>query len=126
MAARVVKGMPSVALDKETFAERFRLRFYDPEFDKAGKEINVLIEIAWKTYREYHKSPRTRKAGPGFADPNHELAIEWLEAISASFPPAARRSSIAMSAITSPMRRAMTISTTTRISRKRSAMRRGA
>ncbi|MGH9310008.1 MAG: flavodoxin family protein, partial [Vicinamibacterales bacterium] len=28
---------------------------------------------------EYRKSPRTRKAGPGFADPEHELPIEWLE-----------------------------------------------
>src|SRR5437773_2901745 len=79
MAARVVKGMPSVALDKETFAERIKVRFYDPEFDKTGKEIDALIEIAWNTYREYHKSPRTRKAGQGFANPEHELAIEWLE-----------------------------------------------
>src|SRR5947208_17099562 len=78
--ARVVKGMPSVGLSKETFAERLKARFYDPEFDKAGKEIDALIEIAWKTYSEYHKSPRTRKAGPGFADPEHELAIEWLDA----------------------------------------------
>src|SRR5205085_4306150 len=26
------------------------------------------------------KSPHMRKAGPEFADPEHELAVEWLEA----------------------------------------------
>jgi multimeric flavodoxin WrbA len=36
--------------------------------------------VAWRAYDEYHKSPRKRKAGPGFADPEFELPIEWLEA----------------------------------------------
>ena len=40
MAARVVKGMPAVALDKETFAERFRLRFYDPDAGAAEDEVS--------------------------------------------------------------------------------------
>jgi len=78
--ARVVKGMPAVALGKAVFAERFKARFYDPEFDQAAREIDSLIEIAWKTYCEYHKSPRTRKAGQGFADPGYDLAVEWIEA----------------------------------------------
>lgn len=39
-----------------------------------------MIDVAWTTYDEYHKSPRTRKAGPGFADPEHELPVEWLDA----------------------------------------------
>jgi hypothetical protein len=30
-------------------------------------------------YDEYHKSPRTAKAGPGFANPDFELPVEWLE-----------------------------------------------
>ena len=30
--------------------------------------------------RKSRKAPRTRKAGPGFADPEHEVPIEWLEA----------------------------------------------
>ena len=34
-----------------------------------------VMEIAWKNYDEYHKSPRTR-IGPGFADPEFELPIE--------------------------------------------------
>jgi multimeric flavodoxin WrbA len=36
--------------------------------------------VAWTVYDEYHKSPRKRKAGPGFADPEYELPIEWLDA----------------------------------------------
>jgi multimeric flavodoxin WrbA len=39
-----------------------------------------LAEIAWEAYDDHRKSPRNRKAGPGFADPEHELALEWLEA----------------------------------------------
>jgi multimeric flavodoxin WrbA len=36
--------------------------------------------VAWNAYDEYHKSPRTKKAGPGFADPEYELPVEWLAA----------------------------------------------
>ena len=39
-----------------------------------------MIDVAWKVYHEYHKSPRKRKAGPEFADPEFELPVEWLEA----------------------------------------------
>src|SRR5262245_13292070 len=76
--ARVVKGMPSVELTKEAFAERFKARFYDPEFDKARPEIDRLVEIAWSTYADYHKSPTTRKAGAGFSNPDYDLSLEWL------------------------------------------------
>jgi len=38
-----------------------------------------IVDVAWKAYDEYHKSPRKRKAGPGFADPEFELPLEWLE-----------------------------------------------
>lgn len=37
------------------------------------------MEVAWKAYDEYHKSPRKRKAGAGFQDPDFELTVEWLE-----------------------------------------------
>jgi multimeric flavodoxin WrbA len=35
-------------------------------------------EIAWQAYEEGRKAPVTRKAGPGFADPEYELSVEWL------------------------------------------------
>jgi hypothetical protein len=55
-------------------------RFYDPAFDEVRAEIDRIIEVAWRTYDGYHKSPRKRKAGPGFADPEFELPVEWLAA----------------------------------------------
>jgi hypothetical protein len=80
VAPRVVKGMPDVTLSREVFAERFRARFYDPAFDAAKGEIDKLLDIAWKSYSDSNKSPRTRKAGKGFADPDYDLSVEWIEA----------------------------------------------
>ncbi|MBL8893278.1 MAG: flavodoxin family protein [Rhizobiales bacterium] len=77
---RVVKGTPSVELSKRAFGEKFRARFYDPDFNQAQEPIDQLLDIAWKTYIDYHKSPRTRRAGAGFADPDAELPTEWLKA----------------------------------------------
>jgi len=74
------KGTPSVQLDKEEFFRRARERFYDPTFTAAASQIENIIEIAWKNYDDYHKSPRARKAGPGFSDPEFPLAVEWLAA----------------------------------------------
>ncbi len=77
---RVVTGMPDVSLSKEVFAERFKAHFNDPAFDTAQGDIDRLIEIAWKSYSDSNKSPRTRKAGPGFADPGYDLSLDWLKA----------------------------------------------
>lgn len=74
---RVVTGTPSVQLTKAEFLRRFRERFYDPLFDSVAQDLDRVGEVAWRTYDDYHKSPRTKKAGRGFADPNFELPIEW-------------------------------------------------
>ena len=76
---KVRKGMPSVALDKTEFKKRFLARFYDPDYDPLMPELDKIVETAWLTYEGYHKSPRTRKAGKGFADPDFDVPIEWLE-----------------------------------------------
>lgn len=76
---RVRTGQLDVSLTREEFAARFRGNFYDPAFESAEKEIEVLTEIAWRSYREYHKSPRTVPAGPEFADPGYPLPVEWLD-----------------------------------------------
>jgi multimeric flavodoxin WrbA len=78
--AKVRKGMPSVALTKAEFAERFKARFYDPIVAAHDKEIETLLPEAWTSYHDSHKSPRTRKAGKGFADPNYDISVEWLAA----------------------------------------------
>ncbi|HSA67556.1 MAG TPA: NADPH-dependent FMN reductase, partial [Methyloceanibacter sp.] len=75
----VRKGMPSVQLDRQEFKKRFLARFYDPKFEPLTRELDKIAETAWATYDEYHKSPRTRKAGKGFVDPDFETPIEWLE-----------------------------------------------
>ena len=77
---RVVKGMASVQLAHDEFVRRFRERYYDPTFDQRDATIEALAEVEWRNYDEYHKSPRTRPAGKGFADPKFELAVEWLAA----------------------------------------------
>jgi hypothetical protein len=68
--------MPSSALSKKELERRFRERFYDPAFGAVAGEIDRVAEVAWDAYVEYRKSPRTRKAGRGFADPGFDLPIE--------------------------------------------------
>jgi multimeric flavodoxin WrbA len=77
---RIRKGQGSVQLDRDSFRERFRARFFDPAFDAAGPEIDRLEEIAWDAYDSSRKAPRARAAGPGFADPTYELSDEWRSA----------------------------------------------
>ncbi len=76
---KVRKGMPSVQLTRKEFANRFRRRFYDPAFEAVDEEIERIIEKAWEGYDQYRKSPRTRRAGKGFAEPEFQLPVEWLE-----------------------------------------------
>jgi hypothetical protein len=35
---------------------------------------------AWRAYSAHRKSPHTRRAGQGYADPAYELAVDWIEA----------------------------------------------
>ena len=75
----VRKGQGSVALGKAEFKARFAERFYDPAFDAVRAQIEDVSAVAWEGYREYRKSPRTRRAGKGFEDPEFPLPVEWLE-----------------------------------------------
>ena len=79
MTVDVRKGQGDVKLTREEFERRLRERFYDPGFAKVEGQIAGVIDVAWKAYDEYYKSPRTRQAGPGFANPDFELPVEWLE-----------------------------------------------
>lgn len=75
----VRKGQTKVALSREEFERRIRERFYDPAFERIDDRLRDAIDVAWDSYHEYRKSPRKRKAGPGFEDPDFELPVEWLE-----------------------------------------------
>jgi len=78
MEPEVRKGMPAVKLSREQFEKRHRSRFIDPAFRPLGRELDAIIAAAWDAYSNSRKSPVTRKAGPGFADPDYEIAVDWL------------------------------------------------
>jgi len=52
----------------------------DPAFRAEDEAISRVEAIAWQAYEEGRKAPVTRKAGPGYADPDYDLSVEWLEA----------------------------------------------
>src|SRR5687768_16106119 len=72
-------GQGDVKLSREEFYRRLRERFADPAFDAVESEIEQVIAVAWESYDEYRKSPRTRRAGPEFANPDYELSVDWLD-----------------------------------------------
>lgn len=74
------KGMPSPQLDEAAFTERYRSRFNDPAFDPLRGEIDRIVAVAWDAYTDGRKAPVTEKAGPGYADPNYELSVDWRAA----------------------------------------------
>jgi multimeric flavodoxin WrbA len=76
----VRKGMPSRELDRAAFDARFKSGFADPAFRPADRELQAITDIAWDAYAAGRKAPLTRKAGPGFADPDYDLALDWLAA----------------------------------------------
>ncbi len=77
---KIRKEMPDVALTREQFVERMRQQFYDPAFNKLSVEVERIIGTAWDAYDNSRKAPRTQKAGPGYADPDYDLSVEWIEA----------------------------------------------
>jgi multimeric flavodoxin WrbA len=74
------KEMPDVTLTRETFTRRMRERFRDPGFEPLSAETDRIIEAAWQAYDASRKAPHTRKAGQGYADPNYDLSVDWIEA----------------------------------------------
>jgi len=79
-AIDVRKGMPSTKLEREEFVRRFRSQFKDPAFEVLDAEIAALCAVAWDGYINSRKSPVTKKAGPGFANPDYDLSVEWIKA----------------------------------------------
>ena len=74
------KGMLSPKLDETTFRKRFLQRFADPAFGNLKSEIDRIADVAFDAYKNSRKSPVTNKAGPGFADPNYDLSVDWIAA----------------------------------------------
>ncbi len=87
---KVRGGMPSVQLTRREFEKRFRAKFYDPLFDALAPQLDAIVDTAWTAYNDYHKSPRVRRAGRGYANPDYELSDEW-RATSAAIKAAERQ-----------------------------------
>jgi multimeric flavodoxin WrbA len=75
----VRKESKYVPLTKDQFRDRFFAKFQDPAFNKVEPELEKVLEVAWDGYIHYRKSPRTRPAGKGYADPSYQLSVEWSE-----------------------------------------------
>ena len=76
----VRRGQAPGQISRAEFSERYQSSFRDPAF-QAEKEALVRIEeIAWLAYKAERKSPVTRKAGPGYADPDYDLSVDWIAA----------------------------------------------
>ncbi|MDC7789860.1 flavodoxin family protein [Rhodoplanes sp. TEM] len=72
--------MPSPRIGEAEFKRRFLAQFRDPAFERLAGELDRVAAVAWDAYAHSRKSPRTRKAGPDFADPDYDLAEDWLAA----------------------------------------------
>jgi len=72
------KGQAPAPLERAEFGTRFRASFHDPAFRLEDQAIARLEEIAWQAYAEGRKAPFTQKAGPGYADPDYDLSIDWI------------------------------------------------
>lgn len=77
------KGMPSPRLDEVEFKARYRQHFTDPVFSPLAAEIARITDAAWDAYFHSRKSPVTRRAGSGYADPEYELSVDWIAAAEA-------------------------------------------
>jgi multimeric flavodoxin WrbA len=74
------KGSESPRLDEAEFKKRFLNQFQDPAFVPLHAEMQRVAHAAWDAYANSRKSPETRKAGPGFSDPDYDLSVDWLSA----------------------------------------------
>ena len=75
---KIRKGMPFKELSKSEFKSRFLSQYIDPAFKKLASELDLVANAAWDGYIEARKSPLTEKAGPGFKNPDYDLAQDWI------------------------------------------------
>ena len=73
------KGQAPAVLTRSEFHSRFIESFMDPAFRAEDEAISRIEAVAWQAYEEGRKAPITRKAGPGYADPDYDMSVDWLE-----------------------------------------------
>lgn len=74
------KGMPSPRLGEAEFRKRYMEQFEDPAFEPLKGLLDNVVSAAWDAYSNQRKSPYTRKAGPGYHDPDYDLSVDWIAA----------------------------------------------
>jgi hypothetical protein len=68
------KGQAPALLGRAAFSNRFRDAYFDPI------SLDQSI-VGWRCLADYQvgrKAPITQKAGPGYADPDYDLSVEWV------------------------------------------------
>ena len=73
------KGQAPAPMARREFTIRFYNRFKDPAFAAEKEALDRLEAIAWDAFTEGRKAPLTAKAGPGYADPDYDLSVEWSQ-----------------------------------------------
>ena len=74
------KGQAPAQISRAEFSERYQAAFRDPAFGPEKEAIARIEQIAWLAYKDERKAPVTRKAGPGYADPDYDLSVDWIAA----------------------------------------------
>ena len=74
------QGQAPGQISRAEFSERYQAAFRDPAFAPEKEAIERIEQIAWLAYKDERKSPVTRRAGPGYADPEYDLSVDWLAA----------------------------------------------
>ncbi len=78
MNIKIREGQAPPTLSRDAFHQRFIESFFDPVFRAEDQALSRIEQLAWEAYEEGRKSPITRKAGPGYADPGYDLSADWL------------------------------------------------
>jgi multimeric flavodoxin WrbA len=73
------KGQFTGMHDRNEFHLRFQGAYSHPSFDTVQDALARVEQVAWDNYINTNKMARTTKAGPGFANPEHELSVEWRD-----------------------------------------------
>ena len=72
------KGQAPGPISRAEFSQRYQAAFRDPAFTAEQEALGRIEQIAWLAYQDGRKAPVTRKAGPGYADPDDDLSVDWL------------------------------------------------
>lgn len=70
-------GQAPAKLGRDEFHLQFQRSHRDAAFDEVRDALASVEEVAWDNYTKGHKVLLTEKAGPGFADPDYALSVEW-------------------------------------------------